>query len=627
MCGISGFAGAAAHGEAAGDRLRRMCDAILHRGPDSEGLFLRPGIAMGMRRLSIIDVQGGTQPIYNEDGSVAVVFNGEIYNHRALRADLESRGHRFKTSSDTEVLVHLYEEFGTAMATRLEGMFAFSIWDAPRRRLYIARDRAGMKPLSYRVSAEGIEYFSELRSLVAGFPDAARIAQPTVPLYLMLGYVPDPLAIYDSVRKLPPAHWLTWDERAGLHVERYWSPGRPVEDGRTEAELVAELRGLLDHAVRSHLESEVPLGAFLSGGVDSSTVVALMARHAHGQVRTFSIGFADAEYDESESARQVAEVLGTAHTAITVRPDVENLFESVASMFDEPFGDSSAIPTFLVSQLARESVTVALSGDGGDELFGGYERYGRALRQSQLPRPIGRLAATVGKLLPHDFPGRYRLVDLGRSREGRYVAQVAQPSLLDEGGVVAKAMNESALPIEQLFHDAWDPADSDFAAAIMRFDLQTYLPGDILTKVDRSSMAVSLEARVPLLDCRLVDFALQLPSRWRVTRTATKRLFRTAIADIVPPAVLTRPKAGFTLPLAPWFRGVLRPRIEALRSPSPSLSCFVDARATGRLVDEHLAGRRDHSVMLWRLIVLQHWLDGLAAGRQSRSPAIPRYSA
>jgi asparagine synthase (glutamine-hydrolysing) len=604
-----------------------MCDAIVHRGPDSEGLFLRPGIAMGMRRLSIIDVHGGTQPIFNEDGSVAVVFNGEIYNHRVLRAELESRGHRFRTASDTEVLVHLYEEHGTAMASRLEGMFAFSIWDAPRRRLYIARDRAGMKPLSYRVSPEGIEYFSELRSLVAGFPGVARIAPSSVPLYLMLGYVPDPLTIYQSVSKLPPAHWLTWDEETGLHVERYWAPGQPVEDGRTEADLIAELRGLLDHAVRSHLESEVPLGAFLSGGLDSSTVVALMTRHARGHVRTFSIGFADAEYDESEAARQVAEVLGTSHTAITVRPDVEQLFEHVASMFDEPFGDSSAIPTFLVSQLARESVTVALSGDGGDELFGGYERYGRALRQSQVPRPIGRLAATVGNLLPHDFPGRYRLVDLGRSRRGRYIAQVAQPSLLNEGGVVAQSLTEAALPIEQLFHDAWDPSDSDFAAAIMRFDLQTYLPGDILTKVDRASMTVSLEARVPLLDCRLVDFALQLPSRWRVTRTSTKRLFRKAIADIVPPVVLSRPKSGFTLPLAPWFRGVLRPRIEALRSPSPELSHFVDTRATGRLVDEHLAERRDHSVMLWRLIVLQHWLEGLAAGRQSHRPAIPRYSA
>lgn len=627
MCGIAGFAGVAAYGDAAVARLQQMCDAIVHRGPDSEGRFLRPGIAMGMRRLSVIDVQGGRQPIFNEDGSIAVVFNGEIYNHRHLRRQLESRGHQFRTVSDTEVLVHLYEEYGTEMASKLEGMFAFSLWDATHRRLYIARDRAGMKPLAYRVEGRSIAYCSELRSLVAGFPEEIKVSTASIPLYLMLGYLPDPVSIYSSVQKLPPAHWLTWNEDSGIRIERYWTPGLTVDDGRAEADLVAELRRRLDHAVASHLESEVPLGAFLSGGLDSSTVVALMARHSRQQVRTFSIGFTDAEYDESEAARQVAAALGTEHTSITVQPDVEPLFEYVASMFDEPFGDSSAIPTFLVSQLARETVTVALSGDGGDELFGGYERYGRVLRQSGLPAPFGSLVAGVGRLLPHDFPGRNRLIDLGRSHRGRYLAQVSLPSLFAEGGVVSRSLGELSLPIDGLLDRAWCGPDDDFAAAIMRFDLQTYLPGDILTKVDRVSMAVSLEARVPLLDFSLVDFAMSLPSRWRVTESATKILFRKAIRGLVPDFVLSRPKAGFALPLAPWFRGPLRGRAQALASPSASLEPYVDQAAVVRLVKEHLSARRDHSVLLWRLIVLHHWLESFSTGLQAQPPKVPTYSA
>ena len=439
MCGIAGFAGTAASAADARSVVGRMCDAIAHRGPDSDGYFVADGVALGMRRLSVIDVAGGQQPISNEDGTVTVVFNGEIYNHHALRRELEQAGHAFRTRSDTEVLVHLYEEYGQEMAARLHGMFAFAIWDSRKKLLLVARDRAGMKPLSYRVDRRGIVFCSELRSMWAYQSSELTISPRAVLRYLAFGYVPDPDTIFDGVRKLPPGHTLLWTEKDGPVLRRFWST--PKADSRSidSEQLVRTLRDRLDAAVASHLESEVPLGAFLSGGLDSSTVVSLMSKHASGRVRTFSIGFSEAEYDESPAARAVATHFSTEHTEYIVRPDVADLFEGVVGMFDEPFADSSAIPTFLVAQLARQSVTVALSGDGGDELFGGYSRYQEALGHGRFPLGgLSKLLGALGLMLPHAFPGRNKLVDLGRSRWGRYAATVLQPTLLDEGGIAAQ---------------------------------------------------------------------------------------------------------------------------------------------------------------------------------------------
>ena len=513
MCGIAGFAGIDLPAEQARSRLEAMCAAIRHRGPDSDGFFVADRVAMGMRRLSIIDVAGGSQPICNEDGTVTVVFNGEIYNHHQLRRELLAAGHRFATRSDTEVLVHLYESHGPEMVRHLHGMFAFSIWDSRRQRLLLARDRTGMKPLSYALRGDGIVYCSELRALYAFDRSALRVAPGAVMEYLAFGYVPDPDSIFEGVSKLPAGHFLLWSPGRDVQVSRYWTPPQPDARCRNEDELVAELRVKLEAAVLCHLESEVPLGAFLSGGTDSSTVVALMCRHAGGRVKTFSIGFAEAEYDESRAARAVATQLGTQHTELVVRPDVEEIFESIAAMFDEPFADSSAIPTFLVAQLARNSVTVALSGDGGDELFGGYTRYGDTLRRGGGEGEAGsRLLAAVGLMLPHAFPGRNRLIDLGRSRLGRYASNVVQPVRVDEGGVASAWHPASRRTVdEQLNRFLSADEGDDFAALMMRLDLETYLPGDIFTKVDRTSMAVSLEARVPLLDFDLVDFALRIP--------------------------------------------------------------------------------------------------------------------
>lgn len=631
MCGIAGFAGVPLGQAESADRIRSMCDAIRHRGPDSAGYFVADGIAMGMRRLSIIDVGGGQQPISNEDDSVTVVFNGEIYNHHELRRELESRGHRFRTHSDTEVLVHLYEDLGSAMVPRLHGMFAFSIWDGRRKTLLIARDHTGMKPLSYLDTGSSLVYGSELRSLWTFHPGRLRVDADTVMRYLAFGYVPEPYSIFAGVKKLPPGHLLTWSAGQAPRVERYWSApvAEPDIAKRDVRELVETLRERLDFAVGSHLESEVPLGAFLSGGLDSSTVVALMCRRAAGRVKTFSIGFAESEFDESAAARAVARELGTQHTELIVKPDVEAMFEAVAAMFDEPFADSSAIPTFLVSQLARQAVTVALSGDGGDELFGGYTRYSRTLSGGAGAGPLwGKILTAAALCLPHFAPGRGRLLDAGRSRWGRYAATVVQPVRLDEGGVALPANPSGQRHIEaQLAEHIAAQVGEDFAASMMRVDLQTYLPGDILTKVDRTSMAVSLEARVPFLDFDLVDFALRLPGSMRVTANETKRLFRKAIAGIVPTAVQSRPKMGFSIPLEIWFRHQLRHRVEALRQPSLDLREFVDVPAVNRLVFEHVIGRRDHSVMLWRLIVLDNWLAALKRGALLSPPAVPVLAA
>jgi asparagine synthase (glutamine-hydrolysing) len=625
MCGIAGFVGFQMSTEEAASRVRAMCDAIRHRGPDADGYHVADGVALGMRRLSIIDVGGGRQPIYNEDGSIAVVFNGEIYNHRALRRELEASGHRFRTHSDTEVLVHLYEDAGSAMVSRLHGMFAFAIWDSRDGSLLVARDRTGMKPLSYAESPGGLAFCSELRSLCALRGGSLNVSPGAVMQYLAFGYVPDPASIFEGVKKLPPGHLLTWSKGKGAAVRAYWTPPSPGGADADERELVGAIRAKLDAAVASHLEAEVPLGAFLSGGLDSSTVVALMGRHAAGRVRTFSIGFAEAEYDESAAARAVAAELGTEHTELVLRPNVEDMFEAIAAMFDEPFADSSAIPMFAVAQLARQSVTVALSGDGGDELFGGYSRYRQALRQGAGGGGrAGNLLSALGLMLPHMFPGRNRLVDLGRSRWGRYAATLLQPVRLDEGGVGRADRPGGAVRLADQLRDWVGPGlTDDFAAAMMQVDLQTYLPGDILTKVDRTSMAVSLEARVPLLDFDLVDFALQIPGGGRVTAREGKRLFRLAIKGIVPESVLSRPKQGFAVPLDRWFRGPLRHRIDALRNPPPGLRQYVDTGATRRLVGEHAVGRRDHSALLWRLMVLDCWLAAFKGGRHGRPPDLP----
>jgi asparagine synthase (glutamine-hydrolysing) len=590
-----------------------MCGAIRHRGPDDEGHHVGTGVALGMRRLSIIDVAGGSQPMSNEDATVHVVFNGEIYNHHELRAQLTPR-HRLLTHSDTETLVHLYEEDGPAMVQRLRGMFAFAIWDERRNSLFVARDRLGIKPLYYWTTPDGIAFASELKSFLALATFPREIDVTAVHEYLTLGYVPDPSCIYRGVRKLPPGHWLTWDAASGVTVQRYWTPVREERVVSDEREVVEELRTLIADAVTSHLESEVPLGAFLSGGIDSSTVVAQMTRSSASRVRTFSIGFEDPEFDESQHAAAVARALGTIHTELVVRPDADALIEEVVETFDEPFGDSSALPTLLVARLAREHVTVALSGDGGDELFGGYTRYGLMENARHLAPASRRIAHSIAMRLPHATYGRNKLIEVSRGWRGRYAATVAYALPAAEGGVL------DVSPSEHSFDEILDPwfdeaADRDPVTQMTLVDMMTYLPGDILTKVDRTTMRASLEARVPLLDHHLVEFAVSLPGRVKRRDGVGKWILREAIRGLVPDIVLTQPKRGFAVPLVRWMRNELRYRLEHLTQPSRPIYAYVHHESVDRLVGEHLSGRRDHSHMLWRLLVLDLWLSHrIAAG-------------
>ncbi len=615
MCGIAGFVRAGGTRGSDEALLRAMCDAITHRGPDDEGRALIGQAALGMRRLSIIDVAGGHQPIHNETGDVSVVFNGEIYNYRDVMAGLVKRGHRFATRSDTETLVHLYEDDGDRMVDSLRGMFGFAIWDARRERLLIARDRLGIKPLYYWERPDGVAFASELRSFLVDPDFRAELSEEAIALYLSFGYIPDPHCIFAGVRKLPPGHILTWTRDQGVRVQRYWSAARP-EVSMSEADAVEQLKRVLDSAVRSHLESEVPLGAFLSGGIDSSTVVALMARAMDRRVQTFSIGFEEPEYNEAPHAARVAQALNTDHTELIVRPDADLLVEDVIRGFDEPFADSSALPTLLVSHLAREQVTVALSGDGGDELFGGYTRYQQTLAmEPRLPAVLRRLTRGLALMRPPGATGRAWMLNKAQSWRGRYAGTVALPLAAGEGGV---ALDRVAARIPGFDHllDSWfDQFGSrDFATQLMMVDLETYLPGDILTKVDRMSMAVSLEARVPILDHEVVEFAMSLPSALKMRSGGGKWILRQAIRGLVPDSVLEKPKQGFAVPLDHWFRGPLQHRLRALSGQNARIHQWIDSAAVSRMVSEHMAGRRDHQGTLWRLVVLEGWLSALAAG-------------
>jgi len=597
-----------------------MCGAIRHRGPDDSGYFVEDDVAIGMRRLSIIDVSGGAQPIANEDASLQVVFNGEIYNHRVLRAELEHR-HALRSRSDTEVLVHLYEEHGVDMLRRLRGMFAFALWDSRRARLLVARDRLGIKPLYYWPTDGGVVFGSELRSFLCLPQFPRRVSRTSMTQYLGLGYVPDPHSIFEGVHKLPPGHFFTWSRTDGLRVEPYWTAygaEAPISDPRAATE---ELKRLLDDAVSSHLESDVPLGAFLSGGIDSSTVVAHMVRQAGGPVRTFSIGFSDEAYNEAPHAARVAEALGTLHTELIVRPDADALVETVAQIYDEPFGDPSALPTMMVSRLARQHVTVALSGDGGDELFGGYSRYGELLGRRELrPAWLRSGLRAVVRRSPHGLPGRNRLLDLARTRRLRYGATVAYPISEVEGGVVRDADAETVGSVETLLEQWFDDANGrDFLTQMTLVDIASYLPGDILTKVDRASMSVSLEARVPLLDHPLVEFAVALPASMKRRNGTGKWLLREAVASILPPAVMQYPKRGFGVPLDAWFRQELGYRLDQLLRPDAEILAYADRDSIARLVREHRSRRRDHGYFLWRLLVADLWLGAMRRGDLAQS--------
>ena len=635
MCGIAGFADRSMLWSAASDAaaedtatLGRMCAAIRHRGPDDEGRRIMPGAALGMRRLSIIDLATGQQPIHNEDESVWVVFNGEIYNYAELRAELTARGHRFYTNSDTETIVHAYEEWGSDGFGRLRGMFGIALWDSRNGSLFLARDRVGIKPLHYATAGNRLYFGSEIKSILAAGEVIPKIDFSALDHYLSFLYTPRDSSIFDGIHKLPPGHILRW--RAGtIEISRYWEMPTEERQPASEQEAVDSLRQVLRDAVRSHLMSEVPLGAFLSGGVDSSVVVGLMAEASNQPVRTFSIGFDDPRFDELEHARVVARHFGTDHHEFVVKPDALAIIDDLIGHFDEPFGDSSAIPTWYVSEIARRHVTVVLSGDGGDELFGGYERYSPHPRIAAFDRwapPVSRrVASLVWPLLPHGATGKNFLRRAARDSRGRYLDQIGyfQPdeksSLLS--GDVQRAVGTADAEARLGRHFArlsglpWD-------AQMMHFDFETYLPEDILTKVDRMSMAHSIESRVPLLDNAVVDYAATLPAAFKIKNGRKKHILKEAAATLLPAHILNRRKQGFAVPVGGWFRGDLRDFFsDVLLSQRARERGYFNHRFVNRIVREHLAGRRDHTLRLWALVVFELW------HRQYLDPAPKAFAA
>jgi asparagine synthase (glutamine-hydrolysing) len=620
MCGITGVAGSL-RGEPA--TLQRMNDRLRHRGPDGEGAFWSDDVGLAMRRLAIIDLNTGDQPIFNEDRTVCVVYNGEIYNFVELRAELEGRGHRFETNADTEVIVHAYEEFGPDCVERLWGMFALALWDSRQRLLLLARDRLGKKPLVYYAdpAAEGVAFASELQALLA-HPGVPREVEPSaIDDYLTYLYVPAPTTAYRNVRKLPPGHRLVW-QAGHISVEPYWRVRFGAKRAIAEPEAVHEFGTLLRDAVRRRMIADVPLGAFLSGGMDSSSVVAEMAELSSTPVKTFSIGFGERDFDELRYARQVAERFGTDHHELVVEPRALEVLPTLVRHYGEPYGDSSAIPTYYVAQMTRQHVTVALNGDGGDELLAGYERHWAAriaARYDTVPRFVRH--GLIRPLIPLLPEPRQRRAFLRRAKRfmaaahlpvfDRYLHWVgaytpAQKQTLYTPDFVAQLHgNESGRWLREALapEPGLDPVD-----AVVRADTLLYLPEDLLAKVDIATMANSLEARAPFLDHRLVEFCASLPSSLKLRGRTSKWLLRSLMRDRLPPDILTRPKMGFGVPVGEWLRGDLRPLLQdTLFSPTAVQRGYFRPDAVRALVDEHLSRRADRTSHIWALLMLELW--------------------
>jgi asparagine synthase (glutamine-hydrolysing) len=603
-----------------------MCDAMFHRGPDEEGFYVDGDVGLGMRRLSIIDLSTGSQPVRNEDGSVWVVLNGEIYNFQELRADLERRGHSFYTGTDTEVIVHLYEEYGQACVEKLRGMFAFALWEKRSKTLLLARDRLGIKPLYY-VELDGrLAFASELKVLLQMPGLERRLNWHAVNHLFSFLTTPAAESIVAGVHKLEPGHVLTFAPDGGLRRRRYWDVRFEPDYRHGEEYFVGRLRELLDESVQLHLVSDVPLGAFLSGGIDSSSVVATMARLIPRPVKTFSIGFREPEYDETRYARMVAEKCGTDHHELMLDPDITGLVDDLAWYLDEPFGDPSAIPTYMVSKLAAQEVTVVLSGDGGDELFAGYDKYvveRKERRYQHIAAPVRAMLRTVAAVMPEGAKGRNFLRHFSLTGSERYLDAVTLFKPNQKGQLFRPEIAERIRD-----HDMWREAaailtgaNGNWLSALQYFDLQRYLPLDILTKVDRMSMAHSIESRVPLLDHKLVEFAASIPPAMQLNGT-TKYIFKQAMRGILPEAVIDRPKRGFGVPLGRWFRGqlggFLRDTLLSARSRERGI---FNAAYIEQLIALHERGR-PLDIQLWTLLSFELWcktfLDGKKRAHQDR---------
>jgi asparagine synthase (glutamine-hydrolysing) len=635
MCGIAGGVWSIGSEGLSRAVLERMTDALVHRGPDAEGHWLQPpstndlkrnaepslGVALGFRRLAIIDLATGNQPMDNEDGSVRIVFNGEIYNYQDLRHRLEGSGHTFRTHTDTETIVHLYEDLGLDCFEHLNGMFAIAIWDSLRNRLVLARDRLGKKPLYYTVQNGRLLFASELKSLLQ-VPGIQKQMDPgAVDLYLTYQYIPHPHSIYQGIHKLPPGHFAVF-ENGQVRVESFWKVDWSKEISIDQATASQKLKELLLDSVRIRLRSDVPLGAFLSGGIDSSLVVAIAQQQLQTPIRTFSIGFSESDFDETRYAKMVADHVGTKHERFEVNASGMDIVDRLVDQYDEPFSDSSAVPTWYLCELTRQHVTVALSGDGGDELFGGYERY-RALEWSgrlQSWLPVSWLNQSwLIKRLP-DSNARRSLLRrvrrfceaLGQPPVERYMNWIqifGEASRLDlyQESFIQQLPDRN--PVDFL-RSAWNKAGKrDLLSCASVADLQTYMPCDLMTKVDIASMAHSLEARQPMLDYRLVEWAASLPSHLKLKGTRGKKLLMDTYHDLLPNEIWHRPKMGFGVPIAKWFRTSLRDRtMDALLGADARCHAIFRPEAIRALVEEHMSGKGNQAYRLWNLLMLELWM-------------------
>jgi asparagine synthase (glutamine-hydrolysing) len=625
MCGICGFAGRQGNPESNRALLLAMATRIAHRGPDDAGYFLTldGSAGLGHRRLSIIDISGGHQPMTNEDGTVQIVFNGEIYNFQELKKNLESAGHKFATHCDTETILHLYEEKGPACVQELRGMFAFAIWDSRRERLFMARDRLGVKPLYYRHSGGTLTFASEIKSILADSAVPRRLNPVALDRYLTYAYVPHPLTMFDGIAKLSPGHWAIWED-GRLTVERYWLPDFDREVPGSEAEYIERVRTMLDEATRIRLMSEVPLGAFLSGGIDSSITVALMALATSSPVKTFSIRFREKEYNETDYARLVAERYKTDHTEFIVEPKGLEVLADLAWFYDEPFADSSAIPTYYVSKMAAQKVTVALSGDAGDEDFAGYSWRYRAVRLASIyDRMPGLFKAFFSPRMWRHLPTSVKqksmrraakklVLTLGLPPEERYLTWIAineearKLALYSEA--FARTLEGSGRAVDFIVNEHRRSPHRDPVSRGTFVDLMTYLPCDILTKVDIASMAHSLEVRSPFLDHKVIEMAIGMPVDLKMRGLTCKYILRKAFDDVVPREIIDRPKKGFGVPIDQWFMTELQGFLKnVLLDERTHARGYFLPEAVATLIDEHVNHVFNHCHRLWALLMLELW--------------------
>ena len=631
MCGIAGIVGRPDE-QVEAAQVHRMCQSIVHRGPDDEGIYAQGPVGLGMRRLSIIDLSGGHQPIHNEDKSIWIVYNGEIYNFPELRRGLEQRGHKFYTHTDTEIIVHLYEELGADCVKKLRGMFAIALYDERRQSLLLARDRLGKKPLHYAVHQGRLLFGSEIKTILAVAPELAEVNPEGLLQYFYFGYIPDPHTAFRRIHKLPPGHLMEYSN-GRTSIREFWDiPEYGTQAAMSEEDCLEELERRLEEAVRIRLISDVPLGALLSGGVDSSIIVALMARVTSQPVKTFSIGFEAEKFNEAEYARLVAERFGTDHHELILNPNLEETLTFLSGMLEEPFGDSSMLPTYYVSRMARQHVTVALSGDGGDELFAGYDRYLVAMERrkfDRIPNWLGRIYRDqVHHRMPAGMYGKNLAWNASLTARDRYLDDVSYlPVLHRERSLFSKDFLRAAEhlpnPLEQWQHYYDHAPAKDSLSRLLYLDTKTYLTADILAKVDRMSMATSLEVRVPMLDHEFVEWVAALPVDWKF-RTGTRKFILKKLAERlgIPPALLHRRKQGFQLPLVEWMRDSMKDQyLRVLLEERTLQRGYFKPDAVRALIDEHTRGRRNRSGILWRMLVLELWHRNFMEAGASRGKA------